>query len=173
MNHYEEEHGELNIVPYLDVMVNLIMFLLVSQATFVSLGVIDVTAPSYAAAGTAGSQSETKESLRLTLGIAQDGFYIAAKGGVLPGQSEESNEITQDGVTKRPPTIPLKADGGYDYPALRRRLREIKTVFPDATAVYLTADSNTPYEIVVKTLDNSREDRKGLLFPNVAFSRIN
>ena len=38
--------GELNIVPYLDILINLIMFLLVAQATLVSLGLIDVTAPS-------------------------------------------------------------------------------------------------------------------------------
>ena len=45
------EDGELNIVPYLDILINLIMFLLVAQATLVSLGLIDVTAPTYSPAG--------------------------------------------------------------------------------------------------------------------------
>ena len=33
-----EGEGEINIVPYLDIMINLIMFMLVAQATVVSLG---------------------------------------------------------------------------------------------------------------------------------------
>src|SRR5262247_802637 len=70
--HQEEETGELNIVPYLDILVNLIMFLLVTQATLVSLGLIDVTAPSYSVAGP-GQQREEAEgkNLRLTVGISQ------------------------------------------------------------------------------------------------------
>src|SRR5262245_22682903 len=82
----EEVTGELNIVPYLDILVNLIMFLLVTQATLVSLGLVDVTAPSYAAPTSGGGEPpKTEEQLRLTIGIAQEGFFIAAKGGVLPG----------------------------------------------------------------------------------------
>src|SRR5262245_6419662 len=76
---HEEAAGELNIVPYLDILINLIMFLLVAQATLVSLGLIDVTAPSYAPAGGAGNTPPPEEQLRLTVGIAAKGFYIAAK----------------------------------------------------------------------------------------------
>ena len=52
-----EEGGELNIVPYLDIMINLIMFMLVAQAAMVALGMIDVTAPSYNIAGPGGPGS--------------------------------------------------------------------------------------------------------------------
>jgi len=170
----EEEHGELNIVPYLDIMVNLIMFLLVAQATMVSLGMIDVTAPSYSAAGPAGGGPEdARTNLRLTLGVASDGFYIAARGGVLDSESpEEAGELTPDGVTKRPPTVPKTPDGQYDYPGLSEKLRAIKTSFPQNVAVFLAADSDISYEVIVKTLDASRSDRLGELFPAVAFSRL-
>lgn len=173
---HEEETGELNIVPYLDIVVNLIMFLLVAQATMVALGVIDVTAPSYASVGPSPSPSPdpAKVDLKLTIGISQDGYYIAAKGGVLPGEeAAPPTELTPDNVTKRAPTIPKRADGTFDYPALAQKLRSIKTVFPDAHELFLAADSNIPYEVLVKTLDASREDAKGPLFPDVAFSRIN
>jgi hypothetical protein len=39
--------------------------------------------------------------------------------------------------------------------------------------VFLAADAAVPYEVIVKTLDHSREDSRGPLFPNVAFSKIN
>ncbi|MBI4816328.1 MAG: biopolymer transporter ExbD [Deltaproteobacteria bacterium] len=172
--HQDAAMGELNIVPLLDILVNLIMFLLVSQATMISLGVIDVTAPSYAAAGPGSSQDDNRPQLRLTLGVAKEGFYIAASGGVLEGGAlPTSVEVTKDGVQKREPTIPLKPDGSYDYAALRAKLRAIKTEFPDAKAVYFAADQSIPYNVVVKTLDSSREDARGPLFPAVAFSRIN
>lgn len=175
--HHEEEAGELNIVPYLDIVVNLIMFLLVAQATMVALGVIDVTAPSYAVAGPGPQPTPdpTKVDLKLTIGIAEDGYYIAAKGGVLPGETPppEGAQLTPDQVTKREPTIPKKADGTYDYEGLRQKLRSIKTVFPDAHELFLAADAGIAYEVLVKTLDYSREDGKGPLFPDVAFSRIN
>ncbi|MFO0727210.1 MAG: biopolymer transporter ExbD [Myxococcota bacterium] len=170
---HEEESKELNIVPYLDIVMNLIMFLLVTQATMVTLGLIDVTAPTYSSAGPGPAPDPDKKDLTLTIGIAQEGFYIAAKGGVLPGETEESAELTAENVSKRPPTVPKKADGTYDFPALREKLRAIKTVFPDAHAVFLAADGDINYETIVKTLDASREDARGMLFPDVAFSRIN
>jgi len=170
-----EADGELNIVPYLDIIVNLIIFLLVMQAAFISVGMIDVTAPSYASVAPGDTQKSDKPDLRLTLGIAQDGFYIAASGGVLPGdqEGEGPKELTADNVSKRPPTIPLLPDGSYDFTTLAKKLRTIKTAFPETTSVYLAADNNVPYELVVKTLDTSREDAKGELFPAVAFTQIN
>jgi biopolymer transport protein ExbD len=180
----EVEMGELNIVPYLDIMVNLIMFLLVTQATMVSLGVIDVTAPSYARAGpnSGGAKKiDPQADLKLTVGVGIDGYYIAAKGGVLGNEAnaEEPTEQTKDGVAKQPPTIPcLNAPVKpntlckYDFVGLSHKLRSIKTVFPKAVAVYLAADPNIPYQVIVKTLDSSRADKKGELFPAVAFSRL-
>lgn len=167
-----EEGGELNIVPYLDIMINLIMFMLVAQAAMVALGMIDVTAPSYSVAGPGGpSETPTEAKLRLTVGIAHDGFYIAARGGVVGG--EGTGELTPDGVERTKPTVAKRPDGSYDYPGLARKLRAIKNQFPKATAVYVAADENIPYGVIVKTLDASREDASGLLFPNVAFTQIN
>ena len=168
----EEEAGELNIVPYLDIMVNLIMFLLVSQATMISLGIVNVTAPTYSSPGGGASKPDPLADLKLTVGVAMEGFYIAAKGGVLES-GEEPKELTPDGVGKRAPTIPKKPDGTYDYMALSHKLRSIKTVFPKATAVFLAADQTIPYQVIVKTLDAAREDKTGELFPAVAFSRLN
>jgi len=170
-----EEDGELNIVPYLDIIVNLIIFLLVMQAAFISVGMIDVTAPSYAAVSPGDTQKdETTPDLRLTLGVARDGFYIAASGGVLPGeQTEEAPaELTAENVAKQAPTVPLKPDGSYDFATLAKKLRTIKAAFPDTQAIYIAADSNIPYSLIVETLDTSREDAKGELFPAVAFTQI-
>ncbi len=176
---FDDDHidGEINIVPYLDIMVNLIMFLLMVQVTSIALGMINVNAPSYAPPGptTTGPKPDPKKSLRLTVGIAKDGFYIAAKGGVLPGQETPETEgdpaAATNGDTK--PTIPRRPDGAYDFAALTRKLRGIKAAFPAVNAVYIAADDATAYQDIVKTLDASRSDASGELFPNVAFTQIN
>ena len=176
-----EEAGELNIVPYLDIMINLIMFMLVIQTTIVSLGMIDVTAPTYATLQNNGDgpkptpEANKKKLQRLTVGVAQTGFYIAAVGGVLPGETESSSpgQVTADGVAKTPPTVPLLADGAYDFRMLARKMRGIKSAFPDTEAIYVAADNNIPYEVIVATLDATREDDQGRLFPAVAFTQIN
>lgn len=171
--HEDEESHELNIVPYLDILVNLIMFLLVAQATLVSLGLVDVSAPSYASIGPTGSPNPNEKPLRLTIGIANRGFYIAATGTVLPGQENQGDEITPAGVHRAEPTVPKKPDGTQDFATLTQKLRAIKTVFPKNEAVYIAADDNVPYDVLVKTLDASREDSTGPLFPQVAFTQIN
>lgn len=176
--HQEEdpsESGELNIVPYLDVIINLIMFLLVGQAAMVALGMIDVTAPSYAQAipGDSAGPTEANKALRLTVGVSQQGFYIAARGGVLPGQTEEGPaEVTTEGIQKSSPTIPKLADGNYNFKELSRQMRGIKKAYPDTTAVYVAADDSVPYRTIVQTLDATRQHGTELLFPNVAFTQI-
>ena len=124
------EVDELNIVPYLDIMVNLIIFMLVVQATLVSLGLINVSAPSYAAiaAGGPSNPDEVKQDLRLTVGIARDGFYIAARGGVLPGEDDSaSGEMTPDGVDRRRPSIPMLPNGKYNFRGLKIRQSSPRT----------------------------------------------
>jgi biopolymer transport protein ExbD len=167
-----EEDGELNIVPYLDIIMNLIIFLLAIQAVLVSVGMIDVSAPSYASVAPQPGSEPDEQKLKLTLAVAKEGFYIASTGKVLPGEqpAEEGADQAEDAPVA--PTIPLKADGTYDFAALARKLRTIKNVFPKNDAVFLSADRQVPYAVIVKTLDAAREDAKGPLFPAVAFAEI-
>ena len=44
----EEGHaGELNIVPYLDILMNLIIFMLLSMTGLAAFGILNVSAPNY------------------------------------------------------------------------------------------------------------------------------
>ncbi|MFO0600067.1 MAG: biopolymer transporter ExbD [Myxococcaceae bacterium] len=157
----EEEVGELNIVPYLDILMNLIIFMLLSMAGLATFGMLNVNAPSYGAG--AGGGGDEKPPLTLTVGISKAGFFIAATGGVLPGQTEGAP--VADAAN---PTIRRKADGAYDYEALTAKMMEIKKEFPSESKVIVAADPQTDYEVLISTLDATREtkDRK-LLFPDV------
>lgn len=162
----EAESGELNIVPYLDILMNLIIFMLLSMAGLATFGMLNVNAPSYGAAAGSGGGNDEKPPLTLTVAVAKTGFYIAATGGVLPGQTEPS-AAPGEGA----PTIPNKGDGTYDYAALTAKMMEIKATFPTESKVIIAAEADTSYETLVETMDATREtlDRK-LLFPDVTLA---
>ena len=147
----EEETGELNIVPYLDVVVNLVMFMLLSMTGLITLGVLNVSAPKIGgeAAG-ASAAAEAGPKLLLTVAIGKQGFYIAGAGGVL-GTDANASDLS------RPPTVALKGDGKYDYPELSRQLALIKEKFPNETQVILSADGEVVYDILIQTMDACRE----------------
>jgi biopolymer transport protein TolR len=160
----EEEAGELNIVPYLDILMNLIIFMLLSMSGLATFGILNVSAPSYGGGG--GDSNPDKPPLLLTVAIAKGGFYVAATGGVLPGI--EQTGTAADGA---PPTIAKKSDGTYDFGLLNAKMKEIKSSFSEETKVIIAAEADTPYEVLVGTMDSTREtaDRK-LLFPDVTLA---
>jgi biopolymer transport protein ExbD len=145
----DEEHaGELNIVPYLDVVVNLVMFMLLSMTGLVALGVLNVSAPKLAGE-TVQAAAEDKPKLLLTVAIGKQGFYVAGAGGVL-GQDAPTPDAA------RPPTIPLR-DGRYDYATLTAQMKKIKEQFPNETGVILSADPDVVYDVLIHTMDACRE----------------
>lgn len=163
----EEEHaGELNVIPYLDILMNLVIFMLLSMTGLASFGVLNVSAPSYGAGRGAGADNPEKPPLLLTVAVGKAGFFVAATGAVLPGQTEPS-AAPGEGA----PTIARKADGTYDYDGLTAKMKEVKTAFPEETKVIIAAEADTTYETVVATMDATRQtaDHK-LLFPDVTLA---
>jgi biopolymer transport protein ExbD len=68
----------------------------------------------------------------------------------------------------------------YKWEELTKKLTEIKTVYPDESDanVILVPDNQVKYEVLVKTMDASRDnpkdktedDKARLLFPNVVIA---
>ena len=151
----EEEAGELNLVPYMDIVTNIIIFLLASVVNQVSLANINASLPSISAGGGAGdSEQPEKPPLNLTVSVGSSGFTVAASGGVLP-------------------IVPKLPNGQYDYKTLTTKLKEIKSAPDNAeeTKATFNADANVPYDIVVATLDAMRTTDEGkILFPDINFA---
>jgi|SRR3954447_4142923 biopolymer transport protein TolR len=149
----EEETTEINLVPYMDIVTNIIIFLLASVITQVPLGNINVTSPTIGPGSAEMDTPKEKPPLNLTVTLAANGFIIGGSGAVIE-------------PIKKLPT------GQYDFDGLTNQLAEIKrTVAPDETKAMFNADAYIPYELVVKTLDSMRQDKKGkLLFPDITFA---
>lgn len=167
-----EHQGEINIVPYLDIMVNLVMFMLMSMTGFISFQMINSTMPDAADATAQVDPStpppEQKDQFTLNVSIGAKGFYIAATGGVLPGEAPADPNADPDSAT---PTIPLK-DGAYDYEALQLKMASIKKAYPHKTDFLLAADRTVKYDVIIQTMDATRGDAQNPMFPDVAFSAI-
>src|SRR3954452_7002199 len=80
----EEEAGEINLVPYMDIVTNIIIFLLASVVNQVPLGNINVSSPTFGAGPGEVSPDPEKPPLNLTVTIAATGFIIAGSGAVIP-----------------------------------------------------------------------------------------
>jgi biopolymer transport protein ExbD len=159
----EEESGELNIVPYLDILMNLILFMLLSITGLASFGILNVSAPNYGGP-TAGAQQEEADKPKLTLSV-----LISKKGHFVNSE----NAILGEGSA---PTIPILADGTYDYAKLNAMMMDIKATFPTETKVIIAADSDVQYDALIQTMDACRETQKPgerrLLFPDVTLGAM-
>ena len=169
--HAHEKTGELNIVPYLDIMVNLTMFMLVSMTSVIQLAIINVNVPIIGGAPPPGKPGETPPVQRnLTVLISPKGFYIGGTGGIIPGESPPG--ATGAAATTTPPTVPVTADGKYDYTLLKRKMVDVKDKWSDESKVILSADPTVNYEVIVKTMDAIRDDGQRKLFYDVVLGAM-
>src|ERR1700733_12061416 len=87
-----DEAGELNVVPYLDIIMNILMFVLASvSVSFV--GTVDTTPPSLS--GGRGRADGASKALNLTAYIVAGGVSLKTSGGnIAPGCNDTGSGIT-------------------------------------------------------------------------------
>jgi len=157
----DEEGGELNIVPFLDIVVNILIFVLATVAvTFTST--IETTPP--AAKGTGIRAATPTDSLNLTVLIVSEGFSLKASGGsVATGCQGVGSGIS----------IPRKGND-YDFAGLTacaQRLKASNEAYAEEEQVFIAANPGTEYQLLIRVMDALRnaEDGKTPLFPKVNF----
>lgn len=157
-----EEAGELNIVPYLDIVMNIIVFV-TSTLSVVFMSTIDTVPPSLPDPGKGRATQEMKsKALNLTALITSEGVSLKTSDGNV---STGCNSFGQ-GIT-----VP-KVEGRYDSKELTRCARELKKKNERAateTQVTITANPDVDYQSVIDAIDALRRDGEGDLFTDVAF----
>ncbi len=151
------EPEELNLTPIMNLVTILIPFL-VMAAQFVQLAVIDSTLPAIGPPQPAEEEPD-KPPLNLSLALTSAGITILGADAVLHPDGAPVAE-----GEGRPPTIPCP--GGrcsraneYDWSALTTELEKIKDEYPDEGNVILVPDGDVEYEVLVRAMDASRDDR--------------
>jgi biopolymer transport protein TolR len=157
----DEEGGELNIVPFLDIIVNILIFVLATVATTFT-ATIETNPPAGKSAGVRAAVP--KESLNLTVLIVNDGFSLKASGGsVGSGCAGIGSGLA----------VAVKA-GGYDFAGLTKCASKLKAANPayaEENSVVISANPGISYETIIKTMDALRTtpDGSSPLFENVQF----
>jgi biopolymer transport protein ExbD len=188
----QEVSGELNVIPYLDVVTNVVMFLLASMTTYqLTFGNMNITAPSRSDTPGGSGETEPKEELNLSVFVTEGGFTIAARGGQLVNPRTnttptiETRPVTEAEHQARNAGLksgkvvwcPEELQLEWDYPALSKKLAEFKygpnvpADFKTETKVILTANPGICYNVLVRTMDAVRKDTENReLFPDVILS---
>jgi biopolymer transport protein ExbD len=180
VNRRMADEEPLNLIPVMNLVTILIPFLLMA-AEFVSLAVIDSTLP---AIGPPQAPTEVdpddEPPLQLSLAISEKGLRVIGADKVLfPDGAPEIAEGEE-----APPTIPCNSGAScssvddYDWPELTRILGKVKDVYPDDQNVIIVPDTKVRYEVIIATMDASREDRENkgadgksrVLFPFVVIA---
>lgn len=145
---------ELNITTFMNLMVVLVPFLLITAA-FSEMSVLNLNLPP--TSSVPQQQEELKKPLVLEIMIYKNRLEVVDR---------------QSGPLK----IINNTATGYDYVTLTTLLKAIKGRFPDVTDVTLLLERDTPYDVLVQTMDHVRmthqmQEGKSIkveLFPDIA-----
>jgi biopolymer transport protein ExbD len=156
-----EMGGELNIIPFLDIVVNLIMFLLVTTMAAVALMQINSQLPEYRR-GVGGRSSNPEATLNLNVTIVEQGFIVTGSGAKLAPGCETVG-------TGSVITVP-KTGNEYDWTGLTDCASRVKRQFPEERQVTVTADPLIQYKHLISAMDALRMKDTEELFPEVLIS---
>ena len=124
------ETAELNITAFMNLMVILVPFLLIT-AVFSRLTVLELNLP--------GSSSEPVEpqeqTFQLEIIVRQDKIEVGDRNQGLLG------------------IYPNSEDGEYDYEALSSKLSELKARYPEKTDASILLESDIQYDTLVQVMD--------------------
>jgi biopolymer transport protein TolR len=156
-----EMQGELNIIPFLDITINLIMFLLIMVSTIAFFAQVEARLPEYGGGGV-GRRAPSEPKLNLNLTVVDRGVIVTGSGGKLaPGCA---NTTTGDVIT-----VP-NTGGEYDWAKLTACAARIKQEFPDETQVTVSANPLVHFQHVLDAMDAVRNEGDDELFPEVLLS---
>lgn len=150
--------GELNIVPFLDVVVNLVMFLLMTVTATLALAEVPSEVPDTRTVATPYRPRLPAPPAPPFVHLGHDGVHVFASGHRLaPGCAAAG-----DGEV----TVP-RVDGEQDWLALRGCAEALRAEFGSAQRVDLSATADMPYDEVIHAMDALRGPVAAPLFSDV------
>jgi biopolymer transport protein ExbD len=151
--HHNDETAELNITAFMNLMVILVPFLLMT-AVFSRLAILELNLP--------GSSTEPVDPQEQTFQLE----IIVREGKIEVGDRNQGLL----GI------YPSNEEGDYDYDALSTKLSELKDKYPSKTDASILLEPDISYDTVVQVMDRVRvsveiEDEsivRNELFPDIS-----
>ena len=148
------EESELDITAFMNLMVILVPFLLMTAA-FSQIAILELNLPQAGASAAADGKANKKE-LILEVIIRKDAIEVADRNGGLIKRIENSAQ-------------------GYETQKLSELLQQIKAKFPDKLDAFILSEAETHYETVILVMDTVRQFdyvQAGSLIPTELFPVI-
>ena len=147
------ENVELNITAFMNLMVILVPFLLIT-AVFTHLTVLDINLPTSAQAN---NNSPDKKTFEINVIMGKKHFVV----------SDNNNRVIKK--------IKTYATGGH-FKILNNVLKQVKISYPEKTNITILSQQSSSYESLIQTMDsvrvfNALEDGELVqveLFPNIS-----
>lgn len=155
-----EVGGELNIVPFLDIVMNVLMFVLATiPAVFTAT--VAVEPPNQGGGGRV--RTEQKPTLNLNMIIASGGISLKT-GAFSIGPGCEAGGAGY--------TVAAGGDGAYNWEDVKACAKKLKDASPDykeENTITIIAEPGTPYSTLIQAMDAVRYSGDDLLFDAVNF----
>lgn len=147
------ENVELDITAFMNLMVILVPFLLITTV-FTHLTVLDINLPT---SSQTNNEPEKKKSFEINVIIGDEHFIVA----------DNNNRVIKK--------IPTFETGGH-FKILNSVLKQIKVSYPEKTNITILSQQNSKYDTLINTMDavrvfNAVEDGEIVqveLFPNIS-----
>ena len=150
---HRHETVELNITAFMNLMVILVPFLLIT-AVFSQVAILELNLPS----SNDQPGADEPETMQLEVTVRPTALEVGERNrGLLT-------------------SVPMK-DGEHDYEALQDYLKRVKAKYPDKIDASILLEPDTPYDILVQVMDTVRvyeyvdsgaEVGKAELFPEIS-----
>ncbi|RRJ84270.1 ExbD/TolR family protein [Aestuariirhabdus litorea] len=131
----QQGEPEINITAFLNLMVVLIPFLLMSAA-FNQLTAFDLFLPTDSSAQATQTNEEEKVELAVLLRKEKLVLNVHPRGQVAE--------------------LPHSNEGALDIPGLQQQLRSLKAKYTDMTQITLLSEPDTRYETIIEVMDGVR-----------------
>ena len=135
--HHNDDTADLNITAFMNLMVILVPFLLIT-AVFSRLAILELNLP--------GSSTEPVDPQEQTFQLE----VIVRKGKIEVGDRNQ-------GVLG---IYPSNEEGDYDFDALSGKLSELKDKYPDKTDASILLESDIAYDTLVQVMDRVRIEQE-------------
>ena len=150
-NHHRQETAELNITAFLNLMVILVPFLLIT-AVFSQVAILELNLPS-----STDQLDAEPETMQLEVTVRGDRLEVGERNAGL--------------LTAIPRT-----ETGHDLVALGDYLKQVKARFPDKLDATILLESDVAYDVLVQVMDTVRvyeaegagENVQAELFPEIS-----
>ncbi len=141
--------ADLNITPFMNLMVVLIPFLL-SGVVFSRLAILEMRLPT--SQNTPAESKTEKEPFRLIVTLRQTGLTVLGSG------IEETRF-----------SFKTSAD---DLSAMSELLQKVKSAYPMEKSLILLSEPDIPYESLIAVMDVCRETEEHALFPEISIGEV-